>query len=132
MKSLVFGREEDTNGDMFRSCAGSASKLKGGRLGLSLSILRGSGRKAKCDVLLLTICSSGPLGPLEKKVAFEAVIGVLGVFMLTLVAGGVEGGSAVSILESLNAFILAAVGVLKGRRFKGGSLAAGPFFAGFG
>ena len=59
-------------------------------------------------------------------------MGVLGVFMLILVAGGVEGGSAVSILESLNAFILAAVGVLKGKRFRGGSLAAGPFFAGFG
>lgn len=83
-------------------------------------------------MLLLTICSSAAFGPLEKKLAFEAVIGVLGVFMLILVAGGVEGGSAVSTRESLNAFILAAVGVLKGKRFSGGSLAAGPFFAGFG
>jgi hypothetical protein len=77
------------------------------------------------------ICSSPPFGPLEKKLALDAVIGVLGVFMLPLVAGGVDGCSS-SILESLKALIFAAVGVLRGSRFRGGSLAEAPFLAGFG
>jgi hypothetical protein len=83
-------------------------------------------------VLLLIVCSSPPFGPLEKKLALDAVIGVLGVFMLVRFTGGVAGDSVASNLESLNAFIFAAVGVLRGRRFRGGSLAAIPFFAGFG
>ena len=81
--------------------------------------------------MLLIICSSGALCPLEKKLALEAVMGVLGVFILFLVAGGVAGCSS-SILESLKALIFAAVGVLRGSRFKGCSLAEAPFFAGFG
>lgn len=44
-KSLVFGREEDTNGEMLRSL--SDSKVNGGRLGLSSPICSGSRRRAK-------------------------------------------------------------------------------------
>lgn len=60
-------------------------------MGLSSPIRSESGRNAKWEVLLLIICSSGAFGPLEKKLAFEAVIGVLGVFIFVLVGGGVEG-----------------------------------------
>ena len=56
----------------------------------------------------------------EKKLAFEAVIGVLGVFMLCRMPEGVAGGSPVSCL-ACNERILAEVGVLKGSRFSGGN-----------
>lgn len=56
---------------------------------------------------------------LEKKEAFEAVIGVLGVLVLTLRGGGVIMPS--DGIGSGNAAILEAVGVLKGKRFNGGS-----------
>jgi hypothetical protein len=59
------------------------------------------------------------LWPLEKKLAFEAVIGVLGVFMLLRVPGGVAGGSPESGF-TFNDLILAEVGVLNGSRFNGG------------
>lgn len=57
--------------------------------------------------------------------AFEAVIGVLGVLAAVRVGGVIwpsdEDGSC-------NAAILAAVGVLKGRRFNGGNLSGCKFF----
>ena len=65
--------------------------------------------------------SSPALLFLEKKLALDAVIGVLGVFMVLRTPGGVDGWSWTSILESLNALIFAAVGVLKGNTFNGGS-----------
>ena len=63
---------------------------------------------------------------LEKKDAFEAVIGVLGVFVLTLRGGGVimpseaTGAGIAAILE--------AVGVLRGNRFSGGRRSGCRFF----
>lgn len=66
---------------------------------------------------------------LEKNVAFEAVIGVLGVFTAR-VPGGVDGISIASLLDPLSDWILAVVGVLKGSRFMGGNRRfAGVFLA---
>ena len=60
---------------------------------------------------------------LEKKVAFEAVSGVLGVFTAVLVLGGsgVVGKREASDLFSFKDLILVAVGLLSGSRFRGGS-----------
>jgi hypothetical protein len=71
-------------------------------------------------LLLIVGPSSLALWPLEKKLAFEAVIGVLGVFILLRIPGGVAGGSPISGL-TLRDRILAEVGVLRGSRFNGGS-----------
>jgi hypothetical protein len=75
--------------------------------------------------------SSLPLWPLEKKVAFEAVMGVLGVFIVVRRPGGVPGRSSASDF-ALNALIRAEVGVLKGSRFKGGNRNVCKFFLCFG
>ena len=55
---------------------------------------------------------------LEKNEALDAVIGVLGVFVVRL-GGGVIWPS--TTLGSCNAAILVAVGVLSGNKFKGGN-----------
>jgi len=62
-----------------------------------------------------------------KKVALDAVMGVLGVFIVLRAAGGVVVPSLDSFFE-LNALIFAAVGVLSGRRFNGGNLRVCKFF----
>lgn len=64
---------------------------------------------------------------MEKKLAFDAVIGVLGVFVFGCLGGGVSVPWTVSWLPS-NARILAAVGVLKGRRLSGGNRNGWRFF----
>lgn len=63
----------------------------------------------------------------EKKVALDAVMGVLGVFIVLRARGGVVVPSLESFFE-LNDLIFAAVGVLKGRRFNGGNLRVCRFF----
>lgn len=89
---------------------------------MSLGGRKSSARKAWCEVLLrIAGPSSALLCPREKKLAFEAVIGVLGVFILLRRPGGVAGGSEESVL-TLSDLILADVGVLKGNRLSGGSL----------
>src|ERR1700742_183423 len=119
--SLLFGTEEDTKGESVRAL--SPSNENTGRLGLiSLGGRISSVRRAWCEVLLRIVgASSAFLCPREKKLAFEAVIGVLGVFMLLRMPGGVAGGSPGSPL-AFSDLILAEVGVLRGNRFNGGSL----------
>ena len=63
----------------------------------------------------------------EKNEAFEAVIGVLGVLALTRRGGGVIWPSE-KAGSCPNAAILAAVGVLKGSKFNGGSRSGCKFF----
>jgi hypothetical protein len=115
------GTEDDTNGESVRAL--SASNENAGRLGLiSLGGRSSSVRRAWCEVLLRIVgASSAGLCPREKKLALEAVIGVLGVFMLFRMPGGVAGGSPDSDL-TLSDLILAEVGVLRGNKFNGGSL----------
>ena len=48
-------------------------------------------------------------------------MGVLGVFVLCFLSGGVSGRDEESNVMSSSALILAAVGVLSGKRFKGGN-----------
>lgn len=62
----------------------------------------------------------------EKKDAFDAVIGVLGVLVLTRRGGGVTCPSENE--GSCKAAILVVVGVLKGSRFRGGSRSGCKFF----
>jgi hypothetical protein len=57
----------------------------------------------------------------EKKPAFEAVIGVLGVVAGPIFGGGVRFPRFTTLAPSYKAEILAAVGVLSGSRFSGGS-----------
>ena len=64
----------------------------------------------------------------EKNVALEAVIGVLGVFALALLGGGVRFASRSSKVAVSKALIFAAVGVLRGSRFSGGSRMGCNFF----
>lgn len=71
-------------------------------------------------LLRIVGASSAFLCPLEKKLALDAVIGVLGVFILLRVPGGVAGRSPASGLLCRD-LILADVGVLRGSRFSGGS-----------
>jgi hypothetical protein len=63
----------------------------------------------------------------EKNDDFEAVIGVLGVFVAARRGGGVD-RSCGTDLSFCKAATFAAVGVLKGCRFKGGSLSGCRFF----
>ena len=65
---------------------------------------------------------------MEKKLVFEAVIGVLGVFAFPRLGGGVMFPSSVSEDGSCNAAILAAVGVLRGNRLRGGKRRGCSFF----
>jgi hypothetical protein len=60
------------------------------------------------------------LSRLEKKLAFDAVIGVLGVFLPTRLGGGVISPSSASEEGSLRAATFVIVGVLSGRRLSGG------------
>jgi hypothetical protein len=71
--------------------------------------------------------SSPALCPREKKLALEAVIGVLGVFTTARFPGGVPGFSPTSDFV-LSDLILADVGVLNGSRFRGGKRRFWTFF----
>lgn len=64
---------------------------------------------------------------LEKKLLLEAVIGVLGVFAICLVGGGLRCRSEEEPW-SWRAAILAAVGVLRGPRVIGGNRRGWRFF----
>jgi hypothetical protein len=70
--------------------------------------------------------SSGRL--LEKNVALDAVMGVLGVFVKFLVGGGVWCLPSWSPIGVGREAIRADVGVLSGRRFRGGNRSGWRFF----
>jgi hypothetical protein len=117
------GSEEETKGEILRWFP-SASNPNGitGLAGDSVSskLLR----IAKWEVLLrmtLVWDSSFCRWLREKKDVFEAVIGVLGVFALLRWLGGVSGRSLVAASFSFIVLIFAAVGVLNGNKFRGGS-----------
>lgn len=76
--------------------------------------------KAKCDVLL-RIWVEGPLSSSSRyqKFAFDAVIGVLGVFEVIWADGVWALRSSAS--RSFSASIFVVIGVPSGKRFKGGS-----------
>lgn len=59
---------------------------------------------------------------LAKKLALDAVMGVLGIPFGPTLGGGVIDPESTAAVPSYRAAILAAVGVLKGRRFIGGNL----------
>ena len=77
---------------------------------------------AKCDVLLRTCALAGALSSSSsryvQKLAFDAVVGVLGVLDTWLEGVRVFRSSA---SRSFNASIFVVMGVPKGRRFNGGS-----------
>ena len=58
----------------------------------------------------------------REKLALEAVIGVVGVALVPFFGGGVTVPSSFEAEPSYKAAIFEAVGVLNGRRFRGGSL----------
>ena len=99
---LLLGREVEINGEMLRRPSEEPSNAKGGRLGLPLLGGRSSSPSPSiwCEVLLLNgpFCSSSDFRLIrEKKVAFEAVSGVLGVLTL-LRDGGLISLSSVGVL----------------------------------
>lgn len=77
----------------------------------------------RCAEVLLLMDGSGSIASsyrdFAKKELFEAVIGVVGVLGSCREAGGLM--FRLSLPFSCNAATLAAVGMLNGRRFKGGS-----------
>lgn len=84
----------------------------------------------KCDVLLLACVKGIPTSSSSrawKKLAFEAVIGVLGVFGI-ICAEGVWALRAPSSSRSFSASILVAIGVPRGSRLRGGSFKGCRFF----
>lgn len=124
-----FGNDEEINGDTV--CL--ACRLIG--IGFDSawlnSIWDDASDRKKCMELLLLICARDCSGLsslrfLEKNDAFEAVMGVLGVFGCTCLGGGVLRSSAPA--ASCRAATLDAVGVLKGSKFKGGSRSGCRFF----
>lgn len=124
---LFFGKEEEMNGETV--CLGC---LLFTGIGLEDSELlpiwdEDSDRKWWTELLLL-ILWSGLSSVLfrEKNEAFDAVIGELGVFALARRGGGVTCPSEND--GSWSAAILAAVGVLSGSTFNGGSLKGCKFF----
>lgn len=78
----------------------------------------------------MAFSTSSALILFEKKVAFDAVIGVLGVFT-TRVPGGVAGISIAPLLDPFRDWILAVVGVLSGSKFIGGNRRFGGVFFAF-
>lgn len=64
----------------------------------------------------------------EKKLAFEAVIGVLGVLLVALLGGGVVLRASTSVEGAGNDEILLLNGVPRGSRLRGGSRIGCKFF----
>jgi len=124
---LIFGREVETNGDMafLVECASILSEAIG-MCELELLVARyaeESGLTVWCELLLRScgICGTGSSSrKLLEKVAFDAVIGVPGEALWPFFGGGVMEPKLVAPAPSYSAAILAAVGVLSGRRFSGG------------
>lgn len=88
-------------------------------------------RKLKAELLLrrcllASCCSEWLL--LEKKVALDAVMGVLGVLLLARFGGGVVLRSSTSAEDTGKDDILLLKGVPSGSRFNGGSLIGWRFF----
>lgn len=89
------------------------------------------GRKLNAELLLrrcllTSYCSWLLL--LEKKLAFDAVIGVLGVLFVARLGGGVVFRSSTSAEGAGNEEILLLNGVSSGSKFRGGSLMGCKFF----
>jgi hypothetical protein len=88
-------------------------------------------RKLKAELLLrkcLAASYCSELLLLEKKLALDAVMGVLGVLFVARFGGGVVARSSTSADGTGNADILLLNGVPSGSKFKGGSLIGCKFF----
>jgi hypothetical protein len=128
---LDLGREVEMKGE----CDGCPRRLLATGCPLELESLpsrrRGVSDPASWVELVLLICkgvwiASSSLRSL-KKLAFEAVIGVLGVALWFHFGGGVEVPSS-TLRGSCRALTLAIVGVLKGNKLRGGNRNGCKFF----
>lgn len=130
MVSLL-GRDEDKNGDMldlvFKSLKTSEESVEDVVASGMLGVRRWWDR---CVEVLLRMDGSGSMlssyRDFAKNELFDAVIGVVGVLGSCRETGGLMFRSFLPC--SCNAATFAAVGMLNGRRFKGGSRRGSRFF----
>ena len=126
---LPFGTEDDKNGDIPDLCDPFLSAVNDSAELVASTAVGLSRLPVRCTELLLRRCCTmvrSSALPVVKKLVFDAVMGVVGVFAICLVGGGDRFLSEKPC--SWSAAILAAVGVLSGPNVIGGSRSGCRFF----